>query len=367
MAANKNKFFLTSFILLFYLIFILFSCPFISFSFPSSMPLQGPNEQELLEEILSLDSKIHALKEKINFLNHQKEELNKALLRNKREIKNLDNALKEKRRKLSSFIIFAYKGGFGTFLAVLAGSETLGEFLRRLDNIIFITEYYNSVIDEMKTLIVIKKQEEAKIMENQKRITKLEEETKNTLLELEKAKIKKEYELARAKKFLKDPKFLEELSKNWQVILPSLDYLLKNLTALPWTSISPDRLQVNYFTLTAKGEFFEKSLTEKLLSGREELKSVFFAITKEGIIVSEKDKNGNIVYSVTCTMELTNDGKIKFNPVKLEFNGVTLPPEVIKDLLTGYDLSFTPPPLPYELKISSIETDEGKLIMYFKK
>jgi len=364
---KNTKSFLTLLILLFYLIFVIISCPFVSFSLPSPVPTMDSKEQELLEEILSLDSKIHSLKEKISNLERQQEELNKTLLNNKRDLKKLEGTLKEKRKKLSSFVVFAYKGGFGTFLAVLAGSESLGEFLRRLDNIIFVTEYYNNVIDEVKTLIVLKKQEEEKIMEKQKKIAQLEKEAKNTLSELEKVKIFKETELAKARRIFKDPKFLEDMSKNWQVVLPSLDYLLKNLTSLPWTSISPDKLHVNYFTLTAKGEFYEKSLTEKLLSGKEELKNVYFKVTKEGITVFEKDKSGSTVYSITCTVALTEEGKIKFDPIRLEFNGITLPPEVIKDLLTGYDLSFTPPPLPYELKISSIETQEGKLIMNFKK
>ena len=65
-------------------------------------------------------------------------------------------------------------------------------------------------------------------------------------------------------------------------------------------------------------------------------------------------------------MELTDDQKIQFTPKRLDFNGVTLPPKVIDELMTDYDMVFTPPPLPYDLKITSISTEKGKLIMNFK-
>lgn len=250
---------------------------------------------------------------------------------------------------------------------MLVGAEDLGDFLRRFDNITRVLEYYNNIISETRNLLLYKKREESYIMEKQKEIQALEEEARKALKELQEALAQKEQELIRAKNILENTVNLEKISKNWQEALPSLDYLLKNLSSLPWSSISPDSLKVNYLTLTARAEFIDKSITEKLFSGNDKLKNAYFTFSPEGITLSEKGPDGKPLYSITCRLELEENNKIKIIPIRVEFNGVLLPPEVIHDLTKGHDLSFTPPPLPYDLKITSISTEEGKLILYLKK
>lgn len=48
-------------------------------------------------------------------------------------------------------------------------------------------------------------------------------------------------------------------------LLPTLDYLVNNLSNLPWSDIKPDNLKVNYLSLTAIAELKDKSVTEKLI------------------------------------------------------------------------------------------------------
>ncbi|MCR4429454.1 MAG: hypothetical protein NUV45_00375 [Tepidanaerobacteraceae bacterium] len=325
-------------------------------------------EQKLIEEILSLDSKVLVLQNRANQLSKENSELKKSLVEMRKELANLDLDVKNRQKRLARWIVFSFKGGMGSFLGVLVGAEDMGDFFRRLDNIVFIIEYYNNMIIETKSLILRRKQEELNIMEKQNRIQELELKAKKALEELRAAIAQKQKELAHARMILKDTSFLEEISENWQEALPSLDYLLKNLTALPWTSISPDDLKVNWFTLTARAEFKDTSLTQKLLSKDEKLKNVYFTFHPEGITVSEKKPDSSVpLYSITCSMELTENQKIRFTPKSLEFNGVILPPDVIKELMKDYNLEFTPPPLPQDLKITSISTDEGKLIMYLKR
>ncbi|WP_162991087.1 coiled-coil domain-containing protein [Biomaibacter acetigenes] len=325
-------------------------------------------EQKLIEEILALDSRVLALQNRVNELSAQNNELKKSLSQKRKELSRLDRDVRDRQKRLSRWIVFSFKGGMGNFLGVLVGAEDMGDFFRRLDNIIFIMEYYNNMIVETKSLISRRKQEELEIMEKQNRIQELEQQAKKALEELKATIAEKQRELAHARMLLKDTSFLEEMSENWQEALPSLDYLLKNLTALPWTSISPDDLKVNWFTLTARAEFKDTSLTQKLLSKDEKLKNVYFTFHREGLTVSEKKPESSVpLYSITCSLELTEEQKIKFTPKSLEFNGVILPPEVIKELMKDYNMEFTPPPLPQDLKIASISTEEGKLIMYLKR
>lgn len=330
---------------------------------------QVPNvEQRLIEEILTLDARVLALKNKVEQLSVQNNELRRELEIKQKELSVLNSSFNKRQNELSRWIVFSYKGGVGNMLSVLVGAEDMGEFFRRFDNIMFFMEYYNNVIIETRALITHRKQEERSIMEKQQEIQSLENQAKIALEKITQTIAEKQKELRHARLVLKDTAFLEEISEDWQESLPSLDYLLKNLSSLPWSSLSPDNLKVNYFAMTARAEFFDTSVTKTLLSQDENLKDVYFTFNSEGITVTEKKPDSNTpVYSITCGMHLTDDQKIEFTPKRLEFSGVTLPAKVIDELMTDYDMVFTPPPLPYDLKITSISTEEGKLIMNFKK
>lgn len=325
-------------------------------------------ELQLIEEILALDAKILALRKEIEKLSLENSELRKELELKQKELSSLNTSFANRQKELSRWIVFAFKGGMGNMLSVLVGAEDLGDFFRRFDNIVFFLEYYNNIIIETRALIAQRKQEELKIMEKQREIQALEKQAKLALEKITKTIEEKQKELERARLILKDTTFLEAISEDWQESLPSLDYLLKNLSSLPWSSLSPDNIKVNYFAMTARAEFFDTSVTKTLLSKDENLKYVYFTFNTEGITVTEKKPDSNTpVYSITCDIELTDDYKIKFTPKKLVFSGVTLPAKVIEELMADYNMEFTPPPLPYDLKITSISTEEGKLIMNFKK
>lgn len=330
---------------------------------------QAPNvEQRLIEEILTLDARVLALKNQVEQLSVQNNGLRRELEIKQKELSVLNSSFNKRQNELSRWIVFSYKGGLGNMLSVLVGAEDMGEFFRRFDNIMFFMEYYNNVIIETKALITHRKQEERSIMEKQREIQSLEKQAKLALEKITQTIAQKQKELRHARLVLKDTSFLEEISEDWQESLPSLDYLLKNLSSLPWSSLSPDNLKVNYFAMTARAEFFDTSVTKTLLSQDENLKDVYFTFNSEGITVTEKKPDSNTpVYSITCSMHLTDDQRIEFTPKRLEFSGVTLPAKVIEELMSDYDMVFTPPPLPYDLKITSISTEDGKLIMNFKK
>jgi len=325
-------------------------------------------EQQLIEEILALDAKILALRNEIEQLSLENSKLRKQLELKQEELSSLNTTVANRQKELSRWIVFAFKGGMGNMLSVLVGAEDLGDFFRRFDNIVFFIEYYNNIIIETRALIAQRKQEERDIMDKQREIQALENQAKLALQKITQTIEEKQQELNRARLILKDTTFLEAISEDWQKSLPSLDYLLKNLSSLPWSSLRPDDLTVNYFAMTARAVFLDTSVTKTLLSKDENLKNVYFTFSTEGITVTEKNPDSNVpVYSITCDIQLTEDNKIKFNPKKLEFNGVTLPAKVIEELMADYNMEFTPPPLPYDLKITSIKTEEGKLIMNLKR
>lgn len=325
-------------------------------------------ERQLLEEVLALDSRMLRLTKEHEALAGENAIQKKALEQKRRELSALDGVFKKRQRELGSLIRFSYEGGQANLLAVLLGSVSLGDFFRRADNIWLFLEYYNNIIVETRSIITDRRREEFEIMENQRRIEELEQQTREALEEMAKTMAQKQAELARARLLLKDTAFLDNTSAKWQEALPSLDYLLRNLSGLPWNTLSPDDLKVNYFNLSARAEFRDESLRKKLLTQDEKLKDVTLEFNDEGITVTEQRPGSNVpVYSITCALKLLEDQKIMFIPVHLEFNGVTLAPKVIDELMADYTMVFVPPTLPYDLQITSISTEKGKLIMNLKK
>ena len=325
-------------------------------------------EQRLLEDILTLDSRLHHLEKQLESLSDENLAQKKALDKKRQELSTLDGVFKRRQKGLGKLIRFSYEGGNANLLAVLLGSEDLGDFFRRADNIRLFMEYYNNMIIETKTLITDRRREEFEIMEKQQQIQDLEQQAKMALEEIANTIAKKQAQLQRARLLLKDTAFLDRTSEKWQEALPSLDYLLKNLSSLPWNTLGPDNLKVNYFNLSARAEFYDENLSKKLLSEDEKLKDVSLKFNSQGItVVEQRPGSSTPIYSITCSLELTQDQQVKFIPQHLEFNGVTLAPKVIDELMSDYTMVFVPPALPYDLKITSISTEEGKLIMNLKK
>lgn len=326
------------------------------------------SEQQIIEDILALDAKILALKNEVEKLSNKNSELERELKEKKNELALLNSNFSTQQKKLAKWVVFSFKGGTGNMLAVLLGAEDLSDFFRRYDNVMFFMEYYKGIIDETKNLISLREKEEGDILRRQQEIQNLEKQLKLTLDGITQTLKEKQKQLAEARAVLKDTTFLEDLSKNWQESLPSLDYLLKNLSALPWYNLDPDSLKIDYTSSAVKADFSDATVTNILLSQDENLKNIFFKFHKGGVTVSEKNADGSApLYSITCDIQITENQKIKFIPKELEFRGVTLSAKVIDELTVDYDLSFVPPPLPYNLKIYSVSTEEGKLILEFRR
>jgi len=85
-------------------------------------------EQQLIEEILTLDSKILALRNEIEQLSLQNAELRKQLELKQKELSSLNENFKNRQNQLSRWLVFAFKGGVGNILPARGGAENLGDF-----------------------------------------------------------------------------------------------------------------------------------------------------------------------------------------------------------------------------------------------
>lgn len=172
-------------------------------------------QQQLIEEILTLDARVLALKNEVEMLSLKNEELQRELAAKQNDLALLNTNFDNRQKQLSHWIVFSFKGGIGNILSVLIGTD-LGEFFRRLDNIMCFLEYYNNMIIETRALIAHRKQEENAIMEKQREIQALEQQARIALEKITQTIALKQRELEQAKLVLEDTGFLEEISKDWQ-------------------------------------------------------------------------------------------------------------------------------------------------------
>ena len=138
-------------------------------------------EQRLIEEILTLDSKVLALQKEVDKLSSQNQELKEELKQKKEELSSLNSSINIRQNELSRWVIFSYKGGLGNMLAVLVGAEDFGDFFRRFDNIMFFLEYYNNIILETRSLYQTVNRRKRNIMEKQRKLMLLNSRLKKPL------------------------------------------------------------------------------------------------------------------------------------------------------------------------------------------
>ena len=84
-------------------------------------------EQRLIEEILTLDSKVLALQKEVDKLSSQNQELKEELKQKKEELSSLNSSINIRQNELSRWVIFSY-GGLGTCLLCLSEQKILGIF-----------------------------------------------------------------------------------------------------------------------------------------------------------------------------------------------------------------------------------------------
>ena len=205
-----------------------------------------------------------------------------------------------------------------------------------------------ALVREKSNLIATKEKELQQAQENmlatQKMLTKLKQEQQAKLASLQK----------QHSNWSKD---LLALEKAWSSALPSLQYLLQQLPALPWQQLEPDNIKIDYAAGKVVATFTQASLNSKLFSSEQKMQEFRLVLAAEGLCIPGPD------FEVKGTLQVDGPHQLIFIPRSVSFAGIPLERSTWNELLSEEKLKLNLPPPIYGLQFKDISLNPGHMVL----
>lgn len=319
-------------------------------------------EQLLIAELLDLQVKITMLQQQLAALEQNITALNQEIGVTWQRMEQLDLKLQAERAALGVSLRCYYYNGTLSYLAVVLGSNDFGEFLTRLENYKRLINYYTGLIENVAALNQEYEKQQT-LLHSQKAAlesARQEMQLKNAALGKSLAAREQALLAARASSAATYAKLLA-LEKEWTVLLPQLDYLLRVFPDLPWQKVQPDRLSFNWLLGLMTMEISPANLTKQFTAVDPDLQGLRLELEQDSLVLSY-DNHGQQVYKIRGKLKPV-DKKILFIPLQLDIGGVALQDDSLALLAAGYDLSFSMEQNRQGLTVRKVEIKDGKIII----
>lgn len=310
-------------------------------------------EQKIIIELFNLDMEKVRASNLLEKLNSEIADTTKQIDSMEKEISGISREIVNERNNIKSWFRFLYMNGTNTILSLLLMSNNASELLHRLIYIDIITNYFYNKLDHINYLLKNKKTEEEALTHQRDELRKKIEEQRNAILTLNKLESEKSAMLDNIKKQISDYQRILDISASVESGLPSLDFLLNNISKLPWNSLQPDNFDIQVDSVSAS--FSDESISNMIDNYNDVLKNVKITFDDSGFTLSDGDN-----YTLYGNFEV-NDGKIDFNVTSINVKGVEITGEDLNNLIKNYNtvLDFESPLKQY--KLVSVETTTGEV------
>ncbi|MEG6566138.1 hypothetical protein V6B95_04070 [Thermoanaerobacterium saccharolyticum] len=310
-------------------------------------------EQKIIIELFNLDMEKVRASNLLDEINSEVADTTKRIDSMEREISSISKEIVDERNNIKSWFRFLYMNGTNTILSLLLMSNNASELLHRLIYIEIITNYFYSKLDHINYLLKNKKAEEEALSHQRDELKKKLEEQRNTVLTLNKLESEKSAMLDNIKKQISDYQRILDISASVESGIPSLDFLLNNISKLPWNSLQPDNFDIQIDSISAS--FSDESISNMIDNYNDVLKNVKITFDDSGFTLSDGDN-----YTLYGNFEV-NDGKIDFNVTLINVKGVEITGEDLNNLIKNYNtvLDFESPLKQY--KLNNVETTAGEV------
>lgn len=310
-------------------------------------------EQKIIIELFNLDMEKVRASNLLEKLNSEIADTTKQIDSMEKEISGISREIVNERNNIKSWFRFLYMNGTNTILSLLLMSNNASELLHRLIYIDIITNYFYNKLDHINHLLKNKKTEEEALSHQRDELRKKIEEQKNAILTLNKLESEKSAMLDNIKKQISDYQRILDISASVESGIPSLDFLLNNISKLPWNSLQPDNFDIQIDSVSAS--FSDESISNMIDNYNDVLKNVKITFDDSGFTLSDGDK-----YTLYGNFEV-NDEKIDFKVTSINVKGVEITGEDLNNLIKNYNtvLDFESPLKQY--KLVSVETTTGEV------
>lgn len=159
--------------------------------------------------------------------------------------------------------------------------------------------------------------------------------------------------LVNIKRQIGDYQKILSLSESLETSIPSLDFLLNNISKLPWDSLQPDNINIQFDAVSAS--FSDVSISNMIDNYDVMLKNVKIAFDDSGFTLIDGDN-----YTLKGIFKV-DGGKINFNIESITIKSVEITGEYLNNLIKNYKtvLNFESPLKQY--KLDSVETTNGEV------
>ncbi|MGB9887256.1 MAG: murein hydrolase activator EnvC family protein [Moorellales bacterium] len=314
---------------------------------------------DLLAEILALETQMAAAYREIQSLEEEISRLQVEAGQRSRRLEWLEQELEQRRAGLGQWLNYYYRRGPAPFLAALLGAESFEDFTTRYALASYLMREGLKRLEETEAVLAGVEQERAALKERVAALEARRQEVAATAERLAALKAQKEVALERARSTPgAEGEKLEALLANWEKSLPSLAHLVANFGRLPWDSLTPDRVQTDYYRLVGRAYIGEQSL-ERVVASDPALAGLKLRVQPEAVKVLGPG------YELSGRLELVTgpegEQRIRFVPFRLSLPETEAGEELLSRLFAPYDLSFSfSSPYP-GLKLKAVEARGGEV------
>ncbi|TCW41980.1 hypothetical protein EDC21_103144 [Thermohydrogenium kirishiense] len=310
-------------------------------------------EQKIVLELFNLDMEKARSLRLLDQINTEIININEKIDSMEKEILSLNQDIVRERNNVKSWFRFLYMNGTNTILSLLLMSNNASELLHRLIYIDIITNYFYSKLDHINYLLRNKKSEEEALNNQRNDLKKKLDEQKNLVFKIEQLESSKRAMLVNIKRQIGDYQKILSLSESLETSIPSLDFLLNNISKLPWDSLQPDNINIQFDAVSAS--FSDVSISNMIDNYDVMLKNVKIAFDDSGFTLIDGDN-----YTLKGIFKV-DGGKINFNIESITIKSVEITGEYLNNLIKNYKtvLNFESPLKSY--KLDGVETTNGEV------
>ncbi|MDI6600921.1 MAG: hypothetical protein QME46_03985 [Thermoanaerobacteraceae bacterium] len=316
---------------------------------------------DITQEIISLELSLSSNQKKLDDLNKDIEIISGQIEELKSEEKEIDKNITTSRNKLRYWYRFLYTDGNISLLEAILNSRDIPDLFSRIYYIESIQEYYLSHLKQLNTLKEDKEKLSSELALRQKDLESVRDDLESTIENIQRLISVKQklYQMA-----LTDENIRMQIEQGESLLqrFEVLNYLITHLSDLPWESIEPSSVKVNPLFSGASATIDEKAIDDVIHSD-ENLKDVSLHITRNGFVIEGPSSDRLSRFTMEGGIRLSDNNTINFIPGRLTLDSVTIENEGLENILNSSELNLTLPPLPFNLKVESLELNDGYITL----
>lgn len=318
-------------------------------------------ESRLLQEIMILDTRLQKTQQEgqelASRLAAAQQELQTARSRQIQAEANLAAG----RRDLGRSLRFFQAYGTSPFILTAFFSNDLPDFIIHLELLKYLGNYFLGIVRHNLALYRQAREEGSRVAAKEQELQRAQAALLEAREQLAALKQEREANLDNLRRqstaWSQDLLALEEA---WSGALPTLQYLLQQLPALPWKNLKPDAINVDLSRGEVRATFSQQNLNTTLLTSVE-IPGVSLALSGEGLTIPGPD------FQIRGSLQVAGPHQLLFTPTEVTFAGLPLSSATWNELLPREKLTIDLPPPDYGLQFKDINFAPGQMTLVLKK